>query len=77
VMFTAQDAQTIHDAFRASKAQLRIFSALCRGRGAPSGRQIYNLSLTRTPTVILGRGARGVVGVGRVKDADARHRLQA
>src|SRR3984957_8183260 len=29
--------------------------------------QIYNLSLTRTATVILGRGARGVIGVGRVK----------
>ena len=29
--------------------------------------QIYNLSLTRTATVILGRGARRVIGVGRVK----------
>ena len=28
---------------------------------------IYNLSLTRTATVILGRGARGVIGIGRVK----------
>ena len=29
--------------------------------------QIYNLSLTRTATVTLGRGAQGVIGVGRVK----------
>src|SRR5207248_6122672 len=29
--------------------------------------QIYNLSLTRTATVILGRGARRVIGGGRVK----------
>ena len=29
--------------------------------------QIYNLSLTRTATVILGQGARRVIGVGRVK----------
>src|SRR5215211_8993837 len=29
--------------------------------------QIYNLSLTRTATVILGQGSRRVIGVGRVK----------
>src|SRR5208282_4333409 len=29
--------------------------------------QIYNLSLTRTATVVLGQGARRVIGVGRVK----------
>ena len=29
--------------------------------------QIYNLSLTRTATVTLGRGADGVIGIGRVK----------
>ena len=29
--------------------------------------QIYNLSLTRTATVTLGRGAEGVIGIGRVK----------
>jgi DNA topoisomerase III len=29
--------------------------------------QIYNLSLTRTATVILGQGTRRVIGVGRVK----------
>ena len=28
---------------------------------------LINLSLTRTATIILGRGARGVIGVGRVK----------
>src|ERR1700712_1189102 len=31
------------------------------------GDQIYNLSLTRTATVTLARGARTVIGVGRVK----------
>ena len=29
--------------------------------------QVYNLSLTRTATVTLGRGSRGVIGIGRVK----------
>src|SRR5204862_6081913 len=29
--------------------------------------QMYNLSLTRTATVVLGRGPRGVIGVVRVK----------
>ena len=29
--------------------------------------QIYNLSLTRTATVTLGRNSRGVIGIGRVK----------
>ena len=29
--------------------------------------QIYNLSLTRTATVLLGQGVKDVIGVGRVK----------
>jgi DNA topoisomerase IA len=41
--------------------------ALRRRRRARQADQIYNLSLTRTATVVLGRGARGVIGVGRVK----------
>ena len=42
----------------------RLYAAAVARRQAD---QIYNLSLTRTATVILGRGARGVIGVGRVK----------
>ncbi len=67
VLFTAQDAQTIRDAFscaRPNSEYARLYAAAVARRQAD---QIYNLSLTRTATVILGRGARGVIGVGRVK----------
>ncbi len=67
VMFTAQDVQTIRDAFGRAKPNseyTRLYAAAVSRRQAD---QIYNLSLTRTATVILGRGARGVIGVGRVK----------
>src|SRR5262252_1196606 len=67
VMFTAQDAQTIRDAFARAKPNseyARLYAAAVARRQAD---QIYNLSLTRTATVILGQGARRVIGVGRVK----------
>ncbi len=67
VLFTAQDSQTIRDAFGKAKPNTeyaRLYAAAVARRQAD---QIYNLSLTRTATVILGRGARGVIGVGRVK----------
>jgi DNA topoisomerase-3 len=67
VLFTAQDSQTIGDAFGRAKPNseyARLYAAAVARRQAD---QIYNLSLTRTATVILGRGARGVIGVGRVK----------
>ena len=67
VLFTAQDQQTIRDAFGRAKPNTeyaRLYAAAVARRQAD---QIYNLSLTRTATVILGRGARGVIGVGRVK----------
>ena len=67
VMFTAQDTQTIRDAFARAKPNTeyaRLYAAAVARRQAD---QIYNLSLTRTATVVLGRGARGVIGVGRVK----------
>src|ERR1700729_475708 len=67
VLFTAQDSQTIRDAFGRAKPNseyARLYAAAVARRQAD---QIYNLSLTRTATVILGRGARGVIGVGRVK----------
>ncbi len=67
VLFTAQDPQSIHDAFgraRPNSEYARLYAAAVARRQAD---QIYNLSLTRTATVILGRGARRVIGVGRVK----------
>jgi len=67
VLFTAQDPQTIRDAFVRAKPNSdysQLYAAAVARRQAD---QIYNLSLTRTATVILGQGARGVIGVGRVK----------
>ena len=42
----------------------RLYAAAITRRQAD---QIYNLSLTRTATVTLARGAHTVIGVGRVK----------
>ncbi|WP_236033834.1 type IA DNA topoisomerase [Belnapia mucosa] len=67
VIFTAQDPQTIRDAFSRAKPNAdyaRLYAAAVARRQAD---QIYNLSLTRTATVTLARGARTVIGVGRVK----------
>jgi DNA topoisomerase-3 len=67
VLFTAQDSQTIRDAFSRAKPNTeyaRLYAAAVARRQAD---QIYNLSLTRTATVILGQGTRRVIGVGRVK----------
>ena len=67
VLFTAQDAQTIREAFgraRPNGEHARLYAAAVARRQAD---QIYNLSLTRTATVTVGRGTRGVIGVGRVK----------
>ena len=67
VLFTAQDPQAIRDAFGRAKPNTeysRLYAAAVARRQAD---QIYNLSLTRTATVVLGQGARGVIGVGRVK----------
>ena len=67
VLFTAQDAETIRAAFRRARPNgehARFYEAAVARRQAD---QIYNLSLTRTATVMLGRGARGVIGIGRVK----------
>ena len=67
VLFTAQDPQTIRDAFGRAKPNAeyaRLYAAAVARRQAD---QIYNLSLTRTATVLLGRGVRAVIGVGRVK----------
>ncbi len=67
VLFTAQDPQTIREAFVRAKPNAeyaRLYAAAVARRQAD---QIYNLSLTRTATVTLARGVRTVIGVGRVK----------
>jgi len=66
VLFTAQDPQTIREAFGRAKPNAeysRVYAAAVARRQAD---QIYNLSLTRTATVSLGKGP-GVIGIGRVK----------
>jgi DNA topoisomerase-3 len=67
VLFTAQDSQTIRDAFARAKPNAEYAPLYAAAVARRQADQIYNLSLTRTATVILGRGARGVIGVGRVK----------
>src|SRR6266567_3704745 len=67
VLFTAQDMQTIRDAFGRAKPNTEYASLYAAAVARRQADQNYNLSLTRTATVILGQGARGVIGVGRVK----------
>src|SRR6266700_1727965 len=67
VLFTAQDPQTIRDAFGRAKPNANYASLYAAAVARRQADQIYNLSLTRTATVILGQGARRVIGVGRVK----------
>ena len=67
VLFTAQDAQTIREAFGRARPNSEHASLYAAAVARSQADQIYNLSLTRTATVTLGRGARGVIGVGRVK----------
>ncbi len=67
VLFTAQDSQSIRDAFGRAKPNTDYASLYAAAVARRQADQIYNLSLTRTATVILGQGARGVIGVGRVK----------
>src|SRR5258708_6621905 len=67
VLFTAQDLQTIRDAFGRAKPNTEYASLYAAAVARRQADQIYSLSLTRTATVILGQGARRVIGVGRVK----------
>jgi DNA topoisomerase III len=67
VMFTAQDPQTIRDAFARARPNADYKNLYAAAVARQQSDQIYNLSLTRTATVLLGRGARAVIGVGRVK----------
>ena len=59
--------QTIRDAFGRAKPNAEYACLYAAAVARRQADQIYNLSLTRTATVILGRGARRVIGVGRVK----------
>ena len=77
VLFTAQDSQTIRDAFGRAKPNAeyaRLYAAAVARRQAD---QIYNLSLTRTATVILGQGARSGDRGWPGEDADLGHCVQA
>jgi DNA topoisomerase III len=67
VLFTAQDPQTIRDAFDRAKPNAEYANLYASAVARRQADQIYNLSLTRTATVMLGKGARRVIGVGRVK----------
>lgn len=67
VLFTAQDPQTIREAFRRARPNHEYAGLYAAAVARRQADQIYNLSLTRTATVTLGRGARGVIGIGRVK----------
>ena len=67
VLFTAQDSQTIRDAFGRAKPNAEYAGLYAAAVARRQADQIYNLSLTRTATIILGRGTRRVIGVGRVK----------
>ena len=76
VMFTAQDSQTIREAFDRAKPNseyARLYAAAVARRQAD---QIYNLSLTRTATVILGHCSESHRRWPR-EDADLGHCLQA
>ena len=71
-LFTAQDPKTLQQAFARLKpnAEMRpLYEAAVARQQAD---QIFNLSLTRTATkTFVPPGVRGVIGIGRVKDADA------
>ncbi len=67
VVFTAQDPQTIRDAFTRAKPNAEYAQLYAAAVARRQADQIYNLSLTRTATVTLARGERAVIGVGRVK----------
>jgi DNA topoisomerase-3 len=67
VMFTAQDPQTIRDAFARAKPNREYAPLYAAAVARRQADQIYNLSLTRTATVTLASGQRSVIGIGRVK----------
>jgi DNA topoisomerase III len=58
VLFTAQDAQSIRDAFGRARPNAEYAGLYAPTVARRQADQIYNLSLTRTATVILAK-ARG------------------
>ena len=75
VMFTAQDPQSIREAFaraRPNREHARLYDAAVARRQAD---QIYNLSLTRTATVTLGRASASGDWGRAGQDADAGDRV--
>src|SRR5260370_39399474 len=67
VMLTGQESQTIRDAFGRAKPNAEYALLYAAAVARRHDDQIYNLSLTRPATVLLGKGAQRVIGVGRVK----------
>jgi DNA topoisomerase-3 len=67
-LFTAQDPKTLRQAFAALKPNRELRSLYEAAVARQQADQIFNLSLTRAATKTLRPpGARGVIGVGRVK----------
>ena len=67
VLFTAQGLADHPRRLRSGKAKCRNANLYAAAVARRQADQIYNLSLTRTATVILGQGTRRVIGVGRVR----------
>lgn len=67
-LFTAQDPKTLRQAFAALKPNQELRPLYEAAVARQQADQIFNLSLTRTATkTLLAPGARGVIGIGRVK----------
>jgi len=67
-LFTAQDPKTLRQAFAALKPNQELRPLYEAAVARQQADQIFNLSLTRTATkTLLASGARGVIGIGRVK----------
>ncbi|MCW8088480.1 DNA topoisomerase [Sabulicella glaciei] len=66
VMFTAQDPKTIRDAFAAAKPNSEYANLYHAALARAQADQIFNLSLTRTASVLLSRPG-SPIGIGRVK----------
>ena len=67
-LFTAQDPKSLRQAFDQLKPNQELLPLYEAAVARQQADQIFNLSLTRTATrTLLGRDARGVIGIGRVK----------
>jgi DNA topoisomerase-3 len=67
VLFTAQDSQTIRDAFARAKPNAEYASLYAAAVARRQADQIYNLSLTRTATVILGHAGKRILSRRRIR----------